>query len=179
LLQLGSKTLKIIEERAVCAAGMQGKSICQPALPERPTTGTILSVNRPCYLVIDRETSSGISTRKLVIETAKFNVITAYSSKEAIITLKKFPALDGVVLDAGMEDMPTNELIRALKELQPKITVVQVCTPRHTPCEEADHTLETFDPRRLLALLEKLHPDEIAAIEKRNEDLEEDNYRKQ
>jgi response regulator RpfG family c-di-GMP phosphodiesterase len=132
---------------------------------------------RPCYLVIDRETSSGISTRKLIIETAKFNVITAYSSKEAIETLKKYPSLDGVVLDAGMEDMPTEELIAALKQLQPKITVILVCTPRFIPCRDADYNLESFDPRRLLALLEKLQPDAIAAIEKRNEDLEEAEFR--
>lgn len=128
---------------------------------------------RPCYLVIDRETSSGISTRKLIIETAKFNVITAYSSKEAIETLKKYPALDGVVMDAGMEDMPTQELITALRQLQPKITVILVCSPRYTPCKDADFTVESFDPKRLLALLEKLQPEAIAAIEKRNEDLEQ------
>ena len=133
---------------------------------------------RPCYLVIDRETSSGISTRKLIIETAKFNVITAYSSKEAIETLKKYPSLDGVVLDAGMEDMPAEELMASLKQLQPKITVILVCTPRSAPCQGADHTLESFDPRRLLALLEKLQPEAISAIEKRNEDLENAHFRK-
>jgi len=132
---------------------------------------------RPCYLVIDRETSSGISTRKLIIETAKFNVITAYSSKEAVATLKKYPALDGVVLDAGMEDMPTEKLIASLKQLQPRITVVLVCSPRFAPCEDADYTVESFDPRKLLALLEKLQPEAIAAIEKRNEDLEEAHFR--
>jgi len=132
---------------------------------------------RPCYLVIDRETSSGISTRKLIIETAKFNVITAYSSREAIETLEKFPALDGVVLDAGMEDMPTEELIAALKQLHPKITVILVCTPRYSPCRDADHIVESFDPRKLLALLEKLQPEAIAAIEQRNEDLEDAHYR--
>jgi DNA-binding NtrC family response regulator len=121
--------------------------------------------------VIDRETSSGISTRKLVIETAKFNVITAYSSEEAVETLKKFPALDGVVLDAGMEDMSTEDLIATLKQLHPKIAVILICTPRSAPCKIADFVLESFDPRRLLALLEKLQPEATAAIEKRNEDL--------
>src|SRR5271168_4326728 len=102
---------------------------------------------RPCFLVVDRETSSGISTRKLIIETAKFNVITAYSSKEAIETLKKYPALDGVVMDAGMEDMPTEDLIVALKQLQPKITIILVGSPRYIPCKDADYNVESFDPR--------------------------------
>jgi DNA-binding response OmpR family regulator len=135
------------------------------------------SMIRPCYLVIDRETSSGISTRKLVIETAKFNVVTAYSSNEAIETLKKFCGMDGIVLDAGMDEMPTDELIVRLRELQPEITVIVVCTPRSAPCRNADYVLESFDPRKLLALLEKLQPEATAAIEKRNEELEDSRFR--
>jgi len=128
---------------------------------------------RPCYLVIDRESSSAISTRKLIIETAKFNVITAYSSEEAIETLRKFPALDGIVLDSGMEDMPCSDLVDALKDLRPDVTIVVICTPRNVPCERADLTLDSFDPRKLLALLQTLHPEATAQIEKRNEDLED------
>ena len=133
---------------------------------------------RPCYLVVDRETSSGISTRKLVIETAKFNVITAYSSVEAIETLKRFPALDGVVTDAGMEDMSSEELVRALKDLNSRIPIIVICTPRQANCALADHNLESFDPKLLLALLEKLQPEATAQIERRNEDLEDMYFRR-
>jgi CheY-like chemotaxis protein len=131
---------------------------------------------RPCFLVVDRESSTGISTRKLVIETAKFNVITAYSSDEAIETVRKFPALDGVVTDSGMIDMPCHDLVTAIKQLNPKIPVIVVSTPRHPDCEIADHNLDSFDPRALLALLQRLQPEAVAQIEKRNEDLEEKYY---
>jgi CheY-like chemotaxis protein len=134
-------------------------------------------MTRPCFLVVDRETSSSISTRKLIIETAKFNVITAYSSHEAIQTLKKFPAIDGVVADAGMEDMVCNDLVKALKAISPKIPVVIICTPRGTPCEVADHMLESFDPRVLLTLLQKLQPEAVAKIEQRNEELEDQYFK--
>lgn len=127
---------------------------------------------RPCYLVVDRETSSAISTRKLIIETAKFNVITAYSSKEAIATLEKFPNINGVVADAGIEDMPCGQLVAGLKQVRPGITVIVICTPRYAECSGADYSLESFSPKVLLALLEKLHPKEAAEIEKRNEELE-------
>ena len=39
---------------------------------------------RPCFIVVDPEHSDSISTRKLVIESAKLNVITAYSAAEAL-----------------------------------------------------------------------------------------------
>jgi len=132
---------------------------------------------RPCFLVIDRESASAISTRKLVIETAKFNVITAYTSLEAIETAKKYPAIDAVVLDSGLPDMPCEELVEALKAVRADLPIIVVCTPRGTPCERADHSLESFNPRELLALLQKLFPKATAEIEKRNEFLE-DSYSK-
>jgi DNA-binding NtrC family response regulator len=128
---------------------------------------------RPCYLVVDRETSNGISTRKLIIETAKFNVITAYSSQEALETLKKYPALDGVVTDSGMADMPCEALVTAIKAQNPKMIVIVVSTPRGGSCDHADHNLESFNPRLLLDLLQKLQPEAAATIERRNEDLED------
>ncbi len=127
---------------------------------------------RPCFLVVDRETSTGISTRKLILETAKFNVITAYSSREAIETLRKFPALDGLVTDSGMTDMPCDHLLAEIRAIHPEMPRVVVQTPSGTSCELATHTLDTFDPARLLKLLETLFPDAAQAIEKRNEELE-------
>ncbi len=128
---------------------------------------------RPCFLVIDREHSGSISTRKLVIETAKFNVLTAYSAVEAIATLEKFPALDGVVMDALSLEMTCEELVRSLKGIKPKIPIIVVKSPRmESSYGDADHVLPSFDPRRLLEVLQQLCPGETREIEQRNEALE-------
>jgi response regulator RpfG family c-di-GMP phosphodiesterase len=119
---------------------------------------------RPCFLVVDQEHSGSISTRKLVIETAKFNVITAYSGAEAIETLKKFPAVDGAVLDAGVRDIPCHEVVQQLRAIRPGLTIVVAGTIGHDLCRGADHFLETFDPAKLLKLLQKLQPEETALI---------------
>ena len=50
-------------------------------------------MTRPCFLVVDREFAGSISSRKLLIETAKFNVITAYSGSEAIELFDRFPGM--------------------------------------------------------------------------------------
>lgn len=126
---------------------------------------------RPCFLVIDREYAGSISTRKLVIETAKLNVLTAYSGSEAIETLTKFPNLDGVVADTGIEDMPFEDLVRSLKRIRPNIPVVAISTPRSGDSRLADYHLETFEPARLLELLKKLEPERSQAIEEQNERL--------
>ena len=126
---------------------------------------------RPCFLVIDREYSGSISTRKLVIETAKFNVITAYSALEAVATLQAYPRLSGVVLDAGVRDMNCCDLIAKIKNADSKLPVIVISAPGTHDCPQADHLLESFEPAKLLILLQSLAPEATAAIEKLNEQL--------
>jgi response regulator RpfG family c-di-GMP phosphodiesterase len=130
---------------------------------------------RPCFLVVDQEHSGSISTRKLVIETAKFNVITAYTGAEAIQTLNKFPAIDAVVLDASIRDLPCSDVVKQLKQIQPLMTIIVVGSLGHDFCTGADQYLETFDPAKLLKVLQKLDPEKTAMVleqEKRLSDSE-------
>ena len=119
--------------------------------------------------MIDQYYSNNISTRKLVIETAKFNVITAYSSLEAIETFEKYPALDGIVLDAGMKDMPCDELVVRFKQIRSDVPIIVVTGPSGSSCPQANYHLESFEPSRLLALLQTLRPDETARIKQQEQ----------
>ncbi len=130
-------------------------------------------MTRPCFLVIDREYAGSISTRKLVIETAKLNVITAYSAAEAIATLGRFPALDGVVLDAGVPDMPCAAIVSELKKIQPSIPVVVIGTPTTRQCDGAEHFLDSFEPVKLLGLLARIVPG-VTALRDDEEKLSRD-----
>jgi CheY-like chemotaxis protein len=126
---------------------------------------------RPCFLVVDKEFPGNISTRKLVIETAKFNVITAYSGQEALETLEAFPSVHGVVMDSAVRGMKGEELVRGLKKLNTDIPVIVICGPGQDPCASADHQLQSFDPKSLLELLGSLMPKEAKKIEKHEEEL--------
>ncbi len=126
---------------------------------------------RPCFLILDPEYGTSISTRKLVIETAKLNVITAYSVEELLETLAAFPAVSGVVLNSSTRDRPCSEIVRTIKQAHPATPVVIVTTPGPVPCEEGDHILDTYDPQRLLDTLKSIEPRKSAAIEQRNEEL--------
>jgi CheY-like chemotaxis protein len=130
---------------------------------------------RPCFLVIDREFPGSISTRKLVIETAKFNVLTAYSGKEAMEIFKRFPAIDGVVVDGGIEDVSAEELTEELKAIQPKIPVIVIAAPGFDGCPRADFHLESFNPAKLLEILRGLKPKESALIERHDEAISTEN----
>jgi len=134
--------------------------------PRRGDTYTtkVRTMIRPCFLVVDQEHSGSISTRKLVIETAKFNVITAYSGAEAIQTLNKFSAIDAVVLDASIRDLPCSDVVKQLKQIQPLMTIIVVGTLGHDFCTGADQYLETFDPAKLLKVLQKLDPEKTEMV---------------
>lgn len=127
---------------------------------------------RPCFLVVDREHASSISTRKLVIETAKMNVLTAYTAHEAVETLSKFPGMHGAVIDVVQSDMTCKELAAKLKAIQPDIPIIAISGPTRELCEGADYHLDSFSPGPLLDLLRELVPAEVAVIEKRNLELE-------
>ncbi len=129
---------------------------------------------RPCFLVIDREYPGSISTRKLVIETAKINVLTAYSATEALEMLERFPAVNGIVVEIGIDDMTSEDLVRGIKKLTPKLPVIAIAAPGVSAFPDADFHLESFQPAKLLDLLKKLQPKETAEIEKRNEQLSRD-----
>ena len=98
----------------------------RPALAAAWLVRILATMVRPCFLVIDREYSGSISTRKLIIETAKFNVLTAYSAQEAIDTLARFPGVSGVVLDGVIKDMECGELIRRLKQIASDSPVMSI-----------------------------------------------------
>ena len=119
---------------------------------------------RPCFLIVDPEHGGAISTRKLVVETAKLNVMTAYSGAEAIETLRKFPALDGVVLDAVVRDIPCAELVHSLKAISPGTHIVVVGSTRPWDCAGADTYLDSFQPVPLLEQLRALERSKVDAI---------------
>jgi DNA-binding response OmpR family regulator len=128
-------------------------------------------VTRPCFLVIDREYPGAISTRKLVIETAKFNVLTAYSSEEALLTLRRFPNVDGIVMDAPMGDKPCAELVKQLREIEPDVPIVITSDRGYVDCGPVEHHLENFEPRKLLSVLQTLRPRATVDIAEHDQNL--------
>ena len=126
---------------------------------------------RPCFLVVDREFSNGISSRKLVIETAKFNVITAYSAAEALETLAAYPAVNGAVVDEHVEGVQCPNLVAQLKAIKPSLPIVAVGAPGQ--CGPADYHVEPFNPAKLLEMLQRLQPAETVVIKRTSQALSE------
>ncbi len=126
---------------------------------------------RPCLLVLDREHSGTLSMRKLVIESAKFNVISAYSGVEAIETFERFPAVDAAILNAGIPDLPCHEIISKIRSRAPKLPIIVVQGPGGPECPGADQVIDSFDPIAIVELLRRLFPRAIEAIKRKDDAL--------
>jgi DNA-binding NarL/FixJ family response regulator len=109
---------------------------------------------RPTIVVIDQAVPGTISSRKLVLEVGRFNVLTAYSVEEAFSTAERFD-VDGFVLDHIPGDDIAAELCESLKERYPKKPIFAVASAALKEGEAeavrcADHVVSGSDPQQLL-----------------------------
>lgn len=119
---------------------------------------------RPCFLVVDSEHASSISTRKLVLETAKYNVITVYSCEEATRTLERFPLVHAIVINGIMQDGCASSFLESASRM-PGIKLVVVGEgPMAEGPREPDAIVESFAPPKLLEALQRLFPKEAKRL---------------
>ena len=112
---------------------------------------------RPTILMVEPEPNEALSVRKLVIETAKFNVTTAYSTREARELLKKFPQMDCVVMIAEMPGC--EDAARTAKSINSQLPVILLSANRNLQCYKADHHISSHEPEELLDLLRSMFGD--------------------
>jgi hypothetical protein len=103
--------------------------------------------------MIEVEQPEGISTRKLVLETARHNVITAYTKDSGAELLRRFPNVDLAVVHTEIDDSSFRETVKELKAIQGDLPVIGI-SPRRDPDKDgADHLITSHDPQALLNLL--------------------------
>jgi hypothetical protein len=101
---------------------------------------------RPIVMMAEIEPPEGLSARKLVLETGKYNVITAYSLKEALETLATFPKVHAVVLHASLcKERDCDQVIGEIKQRHPGMTVIALSPVSSHAFKIAE--LQHFQPR--------------------------------
>lgn len=96
--------------------------------------------------------------RKLVLETAKFNVLTAHSTREAIDLFHLFPNVCSAILACGdkINCATVAEAIKSITQKVPVIVLLPHVAP-HSPI--ADHSVSSHEPEKLLELVRSLFGD--------------------
>ena len=108
---------------------------------------------RLVVLMVEVEQPEGISARKLILETARHNVITAYSGNGAIKLLRRFPNVDVAVIHTELEDSQFSRLVHEIKKIRPDLPIVALSPVQDRHVKGVDHTLSSYDPQSLLHLL--------------------------
>jgi hypothetical protein len=113
---------------------------------------------RPAFLVAEPEPEGALSVRKLVLETGKFNVLTAHSTREAIDAFHLFPNVTAAIL-AGETLIDCEKVSSIIKGATDKVPIIYLHGSIGRRCVHADHDLSSHEPEALLELVRVLFGD--------------------
>ena len=103
-------------------------------------------------LMIEEEQPEGLSARKLVVETVKHNVVTAYSAKDGIDLLRRFPAVGAVLVHAA-QLAKAPDLLAQVKALAPGVPIILASPFAQDGAPGANFVVDSHKPQALLKLL--------------------------
>ncbi len=116
-------------------------------------------MRRPTFIVAEPEPDQALSSRKILLETFKFNVITAHSEPEMFDLLSAFPNVDALIIHDDTPGRVAREIIRAVKLTLPNLQVVALSPSGDEGGRLADHVVNSHKPEELLSLLQRLFGD--------------------
>jgi len=105
-------------------------------------------------LLIEPEMPEGVSARKLVVETARHNVISAYGGLEGLNLFNRFPKVDAVIIHSQLEDISCDDVARQIRAKSAKVPIAAL-SPSAQACKSpaVNRTLESHEPQALLDYL--------------------------
>jgi hypothetical protein len=110
---------------------------------------------RLVVLMVEVEQPEGISARKLILETARHNVITAYSEGDAVKLLQRFPNVDLAVVHTELEGKAFESTVRRLKGVRPDLYIAAISPVVSAEPEGVNTLLSSHNPQELLDFLAK------------------------
>jgi DNA-binding response OmpR family regulator len=115
-------------------------------------------VARPSFIVAEPEPEQALSSRKLLLETFKFNVITAHSVRETLEMVELFPKCDALIVHCGLPEFDGGDAIKTVKIAAPKMRIIAL-TPNERDLKWADDIVHSHRPQELLELVQRLFGD--------------------
>jgi len=113
---------------------------------------------RPAFIVAEPEPEQALSARKLLLETFKFNVLTAHSVPETVEMVHLFPNVNALIVHCGMPELDAGLAIQEAKAHLPRLPVIAL-TPTDREYKWADHVVHSHRPQELLSLVQELFGD--------------------
>jgi DNA-binding response OmpR family regulator len=108
---------------------------------------------RLIVLMIEIEQPEGLSARKLVLETSKHNVITAYNGAAGIQLFKRFPDVDVVVVHEDVSDLPFENVVRQIRQIRGDIPIIALSPIGNLILPGVDYVVPSHEPQAILKVL--------------------------
>jgi response regulator RpfG family c-di-GMP phosphodiesterase len=112
----------------------------------------------PAFIVAEPEPEQALSARKILLETFKYNVITAHSVSETIDLVRLFPNVHALIIHCGIPEFNADDLIQSVKKTVPELPIIAL-TPTERSLKWANHVVHSHDPQELLDLVHRLFGD--------------------
>jgi CheY-like chemotaxis protein len=113
---------------------------------------------RPTFIVAEPEPEQALSARKLLLETFKFNVLTAHSAQETLEMVKCFPKADALIVHCRLPEFDAETAVTSVKNGAPRMPIIAIC-PTQRELKWADHVVHSHNPKDLLELVQRLFGD--------------------
>ena len=115
-------------------------------------------MTRPAFIVAEPEPEQALSTRKLLLETFKYNVITAHSVAETLDLVRLFPNADALIIHCRIPEFDSDSLLQSVKKSSPELPIIAL-TPTEQELKWADYVVHSHNPQELLTLVQRLFGD--------------------
>ena len=108
-------------------------------------------------LMMEEEQPEGLSARKLVVETVKHNVLTAYSLEDGLDLLHRFPNVDMIMVHSRLLKKDPN-LLSEVRAVCPDKPIVLATPFASETRPEVDFVVDSHRPHDLVNLLSSADP---------------------
>lgn len=108
---------------------------------------------RVIVLMIEIEQPEGLSARKLVLETSKHNVITAYNGAQGIQLFKRFPNVDAVVVHVDVADQSFESIVSQILEIRPDVPIIALSPVGELVLPRVRYVIPSHEPQAILKVL--------------------------
>ena len=113
---------------------------------------------RVTFIVAEPEPEQALSARKLVLETAKFNVITSHSVSETRELLQRFPKASALIIHSQLKGWNGGQFVSKVKQKCPRLPVI-LLSPLPGDSHGSDYQVSSHEPHELVELLRELFGD--------------------
>ena len=103
-------------------------------------------------LMMEEEQPEGLSARKLVVETAKHNVLTAYTLADGLDLLHRFPKVDAVLVHSRLLQ-EKQDLQGEVRRSCPGKPIILATPFANDKRPEADYIVDSHKPHEVVKLL--------------------------